>query len=70
MKIINFRSDENYQVDYYENGEKNSQGAFIGENFVGKWIWYDKQGVISKEEFYQERIQLMTDFGFINSDEL
>ncbi len=55
MKIVNFRSDENYQVDYYENGEKKSEGAFIGENFVGKWIWYDKQGVISKEEFYQER---------------
>ena len=67
-KIINFGQNESYQVDYYENGEKKSEGAFVsdslsrslwvngyvGDSFAGKWIWYDKEGVISKEKFYSQ----------------
>ena len=67
MKIQEFLDREFYQIQYYENGNKKSEGSlllnnyyeansisdnFIGHNFIGHWIFYDEQGKITKEQVY------------------
>ena len=40
MKIQEFLNREYYQIEYYENGNKRSEGSFRGEQFVGHWVFY------------------------------
>ena len=41
-----------YQIEYYENGAKKSEGTLEDNKPVGRWISYDKNGDISSEEDY------------------
>ena len=67
MKIQEFFNKEFYQIQYYENGNKKSEGSlllnnnyetnfisdnFVGDSFIGHWVFYDKQGKITEEKDY------------------
>ena len=67
MKIQEFFNQESYQIQYYENGNKKSEGSlllnnnyevnfisdnFVGDSFIGHWVFYDKQGKITGEKDY------------------
>jgi len=52
MKIQEFLNREFYQIEYYENGNKRSEGSFRGESFIGHWVFYDQYGSIIREEDY------------------
>ena len=67
MKIQEFFNKEFYQIQYYENGNKKSEGSllfnnnyetnfisdnFVGDSFIGHWVFYDKQGKITEENDY------------------
>lgn len=65
MRIKEFLKKEYYQIEYYKNGNKKSEGSmrynnigdqnmisnsFSGDTFVGRWIYYNENGKIIKEE--------------------
>jgi len=52
MKIQEFLSREYYQIEYYENGSKRSEGSFRGESFIGHWVFYDQYENVIREENY------------------
>jgi len=52
MKIQEFLNREFYQIEYYENGNKRSEGSFRGESFIGHWVFYNQYGKIIREEDY------------------
>ena len=56
MRIRDFSSEPNYKIEYYENGEKKSEGAFTGGDLfnrnIGRWVFYDKKGRITSEKNY------------------
>ena len=53
-RIKEFTSDSNlsYQIDFYENGQRKSEGTFAGDAFSGRWIFYDQLGTITLESDY------------------
>ena len=52
MKIQEFLNREYYQIEYYENGNKRSEGSFRGEQFIGHWVFYSPNGNVTREENY------------------
>ena len=56
MRIKEYSSKLNYQIDFHENGEKKSEGAFdendLFHNNIGKWTFYDAKGKIVLEKDY------------------
>ena len=56
MRIKEYSSKLNYQIDFHENGEKKSEGAFDDEDIfhsnIGKWTFYDAKGKIVLEKDY------------------
>ena len=65
MRIKEFLKKEYYQIEFYKNGNKKSEGSmrynnvgnqsivsnsFSGDVFVGRWIYYSENGSIIKEE--------------------
>jgi len=65
MRIKEFLRKEYYQIEYYKNGNKKSEGSmyynniadenlisnsFSGDTFIGHWIFYNENGNIIKEE--------------------
>jgi antitoxin component YwqK of YwqJK toxin-antitoxin module len=39
-------------VSYYRSGAKETEGAYLKGDPIGKWIWYNEDGGISKTEDY------------------
>ena len=52
MKIKDYLDETIYQIEYYENGSKKSEGNFDGNKLVGRWIFYDKNENLLSEEVY------------------
>tara|TARA_B100000959_G_scaffold246129_1_gene271323 strand:+ start:417 stop:1058 length:642 start_codon:yes stop_codon:yes gene_type:complete len=52
IKEYTIDSDLSYQIDFYENGERKSEGLFSGDDFIGRWIFYDQAGTITSEIDY------------------
>ena len=52
MKIKDYLDETVYQIEYYENGSKKSEGNFDGNKLVGRWIFYDKNENLLSEEVY------------------
>ena len=56
MRIKEYSSKLNYQIDFHENGEKKSEGAFYEYNLfhdnIGKWTFYDTKGKVVLEKDY------------------
>ena len=52
MRIKDYLEDSNYQIDFYENGERKSEGTFKGSELTGRWVFYDSDGRLSSEEDY------------------
>jgi len=52
IKEFNSDSDLSYQIDFYENGQRKSEGTFSGDDFSGRWIFYDQLGTITLESDY------------------
>ena len=40
---------------YWETGFKSAEGKYLEEKKVGKWIYYSKDGIINKEEFFDDK---------------
>ena len=56
MRIKEYSSKLNYQIDFHENGEKRSEGAFYEKDLfhtnTGKWTFYNAEGKIVLEQDY------------------
>ena len=52
MRIKDYLIDSNYQIEFYENGERKSEGSFKGNKLIGRWVFYDSDGKLSSEEDY------------------
>ena len=48
------KNGDGVYIDYYDYGEKYSQGIFLYGKPNGKWIYFDQNEVIIKEEFYED----------------
>ena len=52
MRIKDYLIDSNYQIEFYENGERKSEGSFQGDRLIGRWVFYESDGKLSSEEDY------------------
>ena len=52
MRIKEYNTSSNYQIDFHENGERKSEGSFEGMDFIGRWIFYSELGEILLEKDY------------------
>lgn len=55
-KVSKFVDGSDYTLEkrYHKNGQLESTGQIKGWQEVGKWIWYDENGKIVKEQLFEE----------------
>lgn len=64
-------SSENYKekdgafVYYNKNGNKSSEGEFLKNKMIGKWAYYDNNGIVIKEEVIEEVADEVFQFSII-----
>ena len=52
LRINEYLTDSYYQIEFYENGERKSEGSFVDDNIKGRWIFYNLDGSISSEMIF------------------
>ena len=51
---------------WYDNGTKKNEGSYQMGKRVGKWLFWEKNGEIDKEEAYENGNLIYTRSGVIN----
>ena len=51
--LLSFNSYGETETDYYENGQKESEGNYKDGKAYGKWTWWHKNGQIGSEGNYK-----------------